>query len=114
MISIEPPSLTLPEIIQAGISIETIVYSVIIFFLLFVCAVMSGSESALFSLKPDENKKLKSETTKDSKTIIQLLSNPRELLATILIVNNFVLYIQLQHIPLFCNYEILVCQGTNI
>ena len=91
MISIEPPSLTLPEIIQAGISIETIVYSVIIFFLLFVCAVMSGSESALFSLKPDENKKLKSETTKDSKTIIQLLSNPRELLATILIVNNFVI-----------------------
>ena len=91
MISIEPPSLQFPEVISAGLSNESIVYFVIIFFLLFVCAVMSGSESALFSIKPEENNKLKSEDSKDAKTIIHLLSNPRDLLATILIVNNFVI-----------------------
>ena len=91
MISIEPPSLQFPEVISAGLSNESIVYFVIIFFLLFVCAVMSGSESALFSIKPEENNKLKSEDSKEAKTIIHLLSNPRDLLATILIVNNFVI-----------------------
>ncbi len=91
MISIEPPSFQFPEVISAGLSNESIVYFVIIFFLLFVCAVMSGSESALFSIKPEENNKLKSEDSKEAKTIIHLLSNPRDLLATILIVNNFVI-----------------------
>ena len=91
MISIEPPSLQFPEVISAGLSNESIVYFVIIFFLLFVCAVMSGSESALFSIKPEEKNKLKSEDSKEAKTIIHLLSNPRDLLATILIVNNFVI-----------------------
>ena len=91
MISIEPPSLQFPEVISAGLSNESIVYFVIIFFLLFVCAVMSGSESAFFSIKPEENNKLKSEDSKEAKTIIHLLSNPRDLLATILIVNNFVI-----------------------
>lgn len=91
MISIEPPSLQFPEVISAGLSNESIVYFIIIFFLLFVCAVMSGSESALFSIKPEENNKLKSEDSKEAKTIIHLLSNPRDLLATILIVNNFVI-----------------------
>lgn len=91
MISIEPPSLQFPEVISAGLSNESIVYFVIIFLLLFVCAVMSGSESALFSIKPEENNKLKSEDSKEAKTIIHLLSNPRDLLATILIVNNFVI-----------------------
>jgi gliding motility-associated protein GldE len=52
---------------------------------------MSGSESALFSIKPEEKNKLKSEDSKEAKTIIHLLSNPRDLLATILIVNNFVI-----------------------
>ena len=91
MISIEPPSFQFPEVISAGLSNESIVYFVIIFFLLFVCAVMSGSESALFSIKPEEKNKLKSEDSKEAKTIIHLLSNPRDLLATILIVNNFVI-----------------------
>ena len=91
MISIEPPSLQFPDLISAGLSNESIIYFVIIFFLLFVCAVMSGSESALFSIKPEENNKLKSEDSKEAKTIIHLLSNPRDLLATILIVNNFVI-----------------------
>ena len=91
MISTEPPSLIMPEVITAGISMETTVYCVIILLLLFVCAVMSGSESALFSINPDESNKLKSENSKEAKTIIHLLSNPRDLLATILIVNNFVI-----------------------
>lgn len=88
---IEPPSLLLPEITQAGISLETIIYAVIVIFLLFCCAVMSGSESALFSINPDESNKLKAENSKEAQTIIQLLANPRDLLATILIVNNFVI-----------------------
>ncbi len=88
---IEPPSLLLLDITQAGISIETIIYALIVIFLLFCCAVMSGSESALFSINPDESNKLKAENSKEAQTIIQLLANPRDLLATILIVNNFVI-----------------------
>jgi hypothetical protein len=62
----------MPEVITAGISMETTVYCVIILLLLFVCAVMSGSESALFSINPDESNKLKSENSKEAKTIIHL------------------------------------------
>jgi gliding motility-associated protein GldE len=51
---------------------------------------MSGSESAFFSLKPAETDSLKKENTPKSKMILDLIAKPKELLATLLIIHNFV------------------------
>lgn len=86
----EPPSQPLNNIIEAGFSETTFVYLAIIAFLLLISALMSGSESAFFSLKPTDSDDLKKTNDKQSKLIQNLLSRPKELLATILITNNFV------------------------
>jgi gliding motility-associated protein GldE len=90
MIKTEPPSQPLNTVIEAGFSESTFVYLAIIAFLLLISALMSGSESAFFSLKPADNDDLKKTNDKQSKLIQNLLSRPKELLATILITNNFV------------------------
>ena len=60
-----------------------------IMFLLLLCsALISGSEVAFFSLKP--NKWQDEKTTKGHEIIKKLLHRPNHLLATILITNNFV------------------------
>lgn len=59
-------------------------------FLLFVSAMMSGSEVAYFSLKPSDIDSLKKDKGKNSQQIISHLQNSEWLLATILIGNNFV------------------------
>jgi gliding motility-associated protein GldE len=51
---------------------------------------ISGAEVAFFSLKPQEINQIKNQNTKRGKIINQFLSKPKELLATILIANNFV------------------------
>ena len=61
----------------------------LIFMVLLGCsALISGAETALFSLSSTE---LEEEEAKDSSSIIvQLLKRPQKLLATILIANNLV------------------------
>ena len=92
MNQIEPSSIEpLQEAIHAGINLSgTIISFIILFFLLIMSALASGSESAFFSLSPSDKDLLKNEDSKSSKTILHLLSIPQELLATILITNNFV------------------------
>ncbi|MDP4865987.1 MAG: gliding motility-associated protein GldE [Crocinitomicaceae bacterium] len=92
MNQIEPSSIEpLQEAIHAGINLSgTIVSFIILFFLLVMSALASGSESAFFSLSPSDKDLLKNEDSKSAKTILHLLSIPQELLATILITNNFV------------------------
>lgn len=88
---IEPPSLRITtKIVQSGFDSTTVVYMVCIAILLMISALMSGSESAFFSLRPADNEDLKKENSSRSKLILSLLSKPKELLATILITNNFV------------------------
>lgn len=53
-------------------------------------AVVSGSEVAFFSLKPDDVNHLRTENSKRSQQVIKHLENPELLLATILILNNFI------------------------
>ena len=53
-------------------------------------ALVSGSEVAFFSLKPDDVNHLKAENSKRSQQVIKHLENPELLLATILILNNFI------------------------
>ena len=86
----EPPSYDLYQIAEAGFSTNNYIYLGIIVLLLLVSAMMSGSESAFFSLRPQDREEIKQENSAKSKLISDLLAKPKELLATILITNNFV------------------------
>lgn len=58
--------------------------------LLCVSALISGSEVAFFALSPNHKHHLKKAKSKATRQTIRLLEHPQRLLATILIVNNFV------------------------
>ncbi len=58
--------------------------------LLFLSALVSGSEIAYFSLSPVKLDQLKKDNNSVSNLILKHLDNPRMLLATILISNNFI------------------------
>tara|TARA_R110002050_G_scaffold300586_1_gene470652 strand:- start:26569 stop:27867 length:1299 start_codon:yes stop_codon:yes gene_type:complete len=62
----------------------------ILIVLLLSSAMVSGSEVAFFSLSPALFKNLEEEQSKTSQSILKLVEQPRELLATILIFNNFI------------------------
>ncbi len=59
--------------------------------LLLICsALISGSEVAYFSLSPSEKHKISVNQAKSNSHVIKNLENPEQLLATILVANNFV------------------------
>lgn len=58
--------------------------------LLFISAMISGSEVAYFALSPQDKERLESEKSHKSEAALELLSKPKTLLATILIGNNLV------------------------
>ena len=58
--------------------------------LLFCSALISGSEVALFSLSATELSALKEEKNAKGELIVNLVENPKKLLATVLIANNLV------------------------
>ena len=62
----------------------------VLMLLLGLSALISGSEVALFSLEPKEIESLKSNKKRSAQLILKLLSNPEQLLASILVGNNFV------------------------
>jgi gliding motility-associated protein GldE len=62
----------------------------VLLILLATSALISGAEVAFFALKPHELEKIKTQKSKKAKLIDGFLSKPKELLATILITNNFV------------------------
>jgi gliding motility-associated protein GldE len=69
----------------------TVVFSVLTILILLVCsALISASEVAFFSMGPVEKDVLKQEEGKQAETARKLLKTPQDLLATILIANNFV------------------------
>lgn len=63
---------------------------ILIGILVFLSAMISGSEVAFFSLSVANKKDLSESNNINSLRIIQLLENPKKLLATILIANNFI------------------------
>lgn len=69
---------------------DIIVGIVVLLLTLFLSAIMSGSEVALFSLSPSVKNKLKQSRSKSHARIMQLLQNPEKLLATILTANSFI------------------------
>ena len=58
--------------------------------LLVLSSLVSGSESAFFSLSPVNLKYLEDNPTKTNAVILRLLAEPEQLLASILIANNFI------------------------
>ena len=67
-----------------------LILSILIVLLIICSAFVSGSEVAYFSLTPTDVKALQEEDSDASKRILSLRGQPRELLATILISNNFI------------------------
>lgn len=81
----------IPVSMHAGINASDNIISLIIIFILIACsALMSASEVAFFALGPTEKKNLEEEQSRSSKAILKLLSKPKDLLATVLIANNFI------------------------
>jgi putative hemolysin len=80
-------------ILQTGIGINTPDFKIVIGFLILIIlligsALVSASEVAYFSFKPEDIEYLKTNRDKKSKTILKLYSNPEKLLSTILVANN--------------------------
>ena len=70
----------------AGIAVSMVV----IIILLFCSAMISGSEVAYFSLSPAEKQKIVERSTKKNIYTFRNLESPEQLLATILVANNFI------------------------
>jgi gliding motility-associated protein GldE len=85
----EPPSYALLQLFSGIGPMHLISFAVIAVLLIF-SGLISGSEVAFFSLKPEDLERCRNSREKSDKTIIELLSKPRLLLATILIMNNTV------------------------
>ena len=62
----------------------------VVIILLFCSALISGSEVAFFSLTPLELNSLEEKESKRSRMVLKLLKKPEDLLANILISNNFI------------------------
>lgn len=68
------------------------IYGTLVFLLILIAfsALFSASENALFSLSAKDKEDLKENDSVSSRAILNLLSQPKRLLATILVGNNFV------------------------
>ncbi len=82
----EPVSFILFNVLQAQD-----IFGLVLLLLLLVCsALISGSEVALFSLKPTDFEVESGELSTKQQILVRLLDRPKKLLATILVANNFV------------------------
>ncbi|SHE59205.1 protein involved in gliding motility GldE [Psychroflexus salarius] len=103
----EPSSLFL----LVSLPTAEIIKLVILVILLLCSALISGSEVALFSLKPTDFDTDHSSLTPKDHILIRLLDRPKKLLATILIANNF---INIAIVLIYSSVSDYFFQGTNI
>ncbi len=75
--------------VNLSISSELTGYFVLVSFLLLLSGLLSGSEVAFLSLRPTDKEELKKDNSKTAEMTRELLEKPQDLLATILIANNF-------------------------
>ncbi|MFI3294809.1 MAG: gliding motility-associated protein GldE [Rikenellaceae bacterium] len=71
-------------------TISTLGWILTLILLLFASALISGSETAFFSLSPTKIAELENDKNRASEVIIRLLNNSEGLLSTLLITNNLV------------------------
>lgn len=83
---------------------------IILIVLLFLSALISGSEIAFFSLSPSEIENYLEEDEDKVRRIKDLLKKPKRLLATILITNNF---INIAIVLIFANLSRIIFQNFN-
>ncbi|MGO2102926.1 gliding motility-associated protein GldE [Psychroflexus halocasei] len=101
----DPSSLFISLALDAGG-----IFQLVLFFILLICsALVSGSEVALFSLKPTDFD-YENISAKDQ-ILINLIDRPKKLLATILIANNF---INIAIVLLYSSFSDDLMQSTNI
>jgi len=91
-VDIEPPSelFFIFVIFLSSINIGMIMSVLVLILLIASSALISGSEIAYFSLTPEQIHDLENENTTINNKLLRLKNQPRKLLATILISNNFV------------------------
>lgn len=77
-----------PNILFIFVFYDVFLY-LVVFFLLFISAIVSGSEVAFFSLNRKKINEIKLKNPKLAEGFIHLLSNKKRLLSTLLIMNNF-------------------------
>lgn len=80
--------LSLAGIIVYNPDIKIFIGFFILAVLLFGSALISGSEVAFFSFRPDDIEKLKSGKSKKNRAVLKLYNRPEILLSTILVANN--------------------------
>ena len=85
----EPLMVLITDIFK-GLPLEEILTFVVLVVLLIVSGLISGSETAFFSLSPTDAERLRLHKSKKKDKVLQLLRKPKKLLATILITNNFI------------------------
>jgi gliding motility-associated protein GldE len=80
----------LPGVVVNPPDLKVITGLIILGIMLFISALMSGSEVAFFSLRPEDIEKLKSNRSKKASLALRLCDSPDKLLSTILVANNTV------------------------
>jgi putative hemolysin len=86
-LDIPGPSLLFLDIIRTPLTAGVFAEFLIILFLLFCSAFISGAEVAFFSLKPAELGHLKKSKHKTDQLVLSMLTHPKRLLASVLIFN---------------------------
>lgn len=86
----EPPSPFLIAELLSGDSLFMLISGLILLTLLFMSAMVSGSEVAFFSLSANDLNKCKESGKSNDEKVLLLVTKPKRLLATILILNNFI------------------------
>lgn len=78
------------SVFRTPVEINLFFYILLLIVLIMASAMVSGSETAFFSLSPGDLYELSDKKSKTHQQIRSLLEKPKSLLATILIANNFV------------------------
>ena len=86
----ETQLIPLLQLVFNPITTTVVIELLIVAFLLVCSALVSGSEVAFFSLTPAEKESLQEKDNRRTKMVLELLKEPENLLANILISNNFI------------------------
>ncbi len=108
----EPPSQLLLEALLSGQSLFFLVSALFILLLLVVSALISGSEVAFFSLSIKDIAHCKESDNPTDRKLVELIRRPKRLLATILIMNNFV-NVAIVTLATFITWEIMGTKSTE-
>jgi len=78
-----------PHLLFINFNILTMVYVITLLVLLILSALVSGAEVAFFSISQKDIDNVSEKKSKNN-LVLKLLEKPKQLLATILITNNFI------------------------